>query len=493
MNDVLAFDLGGSSLRLAVVSTEGEIRAVVRKCMRIPKGRDGEFEVDPSDWWDAFVGACQDLRGKGVDLKQVGAIAGCGFTRTQVPLDKSGEAVHPAITFQDARGSRVLSEYLGKAAPDLCERYDGLSPFHPIARLLWLSTRKPEVWSQVHKVIEPKDYINFRLTGEIVSDGISQNAARSFFDAILGDAQSSGALGFDDSKLPGACSPFEEIGLVRDDLQELADLAGKPVYCGSTDTWTCVLGTGAMEPTSAYCISGTSDVSGVLMDQPHAREGLLTVKWGPGLWQLGGPSQGAATRLDWAAERFGTGSDVVSMLKSSLASAGRTPIFLPYLEGERTPYWDNDMRGAFLGLDGSQTNADFMRAVAEGINFLSRVILTRAEAATGEAARHICFAGGLSNNPLLCQLKADITDRPVFVAQHDESGLVGAACLPGNAPDHLSEISRKLMAKGTWYAPNAARRGEIDARFDAFTQATEALRPLSKSLLASANAREGTP
>ena len=364
--------------------------------------------------------------------------------------------MHPAITFQDARGARALSEYLAKAAPDLCERYDGLSPFHPIARLLWLRSRKPEVWSQVHTVLEPKDYINFRLTGEIVSDGMSQNAARSFFDAIVGDGVSSDALGFDDRILPRVFSPFDEIGFVRDDIPELADLAGKPVYCGSTDTWTCVLGTGAMTPKSAYCISGTSDVSGVLTDQPHACAGLLTVKWGPELWQLGGPSQGAATRLNWAADRFGDGGHVVSTLEASFASTGRTPIFLPYLEGERTPYWDNDMRGAFLGLDGSQTNADLMRAVAEGINFLSRVILTRAEAATGKAARHICFAGGLSNNPLLSQLKADITDRPVFVAQHNESGLVGAACLPGNSPDRLSEISQRIMAKGTWYAPSAS-------------------------------------
>ena len=278
-------------------------------------------------------------------------------------------------------------------------------------------------------------------------------------------------------------SPFDEIGRVRHDIPDLAALAGKPVLCGSTDTWVNVLGSGAMADGSAYCISGTSDVSGILTSEPASSAGLLTVRWAPDLWQVGGPSQGAVTRLNWAVKRFFPGKTVVEAVAESIPAPGSIPVFLPYLEGERTPYWDNTMRGAFIGLDGSQNSENLIRAVGEGINFLSRVVLERAEQAAGITAKHICFAGGLSNNPVLCQLKADVTNRPVFAARHKESGLVGAACLPGNSPDRLEAISAQLLTQGTWYRPGSADRAAIDDRFEIFQQATEALRPVTRGLL----------
>ena len=488
MRRVLAYDLGGSSLRVAIVSEDLRVLSSVQMPLRIPKGHDGEYEVDPNDWWTAFAAACQTLEREGADLSSVEAVSGCGFTRTQVPIDRDGQVAHPAITFQDSRGTRALADYLTKASPDLTERYDGLSPFHPIARLLWLRSRKPDTWETIRHILEPKDYINFRLTGQIVSDRISQNAARSFFDAVSGDAQSSAALGFDDEVLPEAVSPFDEIGRVRTGISDLPALAGKPVYCGSTDAWACVLGSGALTADAAYCISGTSDVSGLLAVEPVQCAGLLTVQWAPGLWQIGGPSQGAATRLNWAAARFAPGKDTIEALNASLAGRGSMPVFLPYLEGERAPYWDDNMRGAFIGVDSAHSNEDFIRSVAEGINFLSREVLHRAEAAAGRDARHICFAGGLSNNPLLCQLKANVTNRPVFVASQKESGLAGAACLPGNTPDRLPAISRQIMAAGKWFQPDPGQRGQIDARFIAFKQATDALRSVSHGLLGAAKA-----
>ena len=483
MTTVLAYDLGGSSLRVALVTEGGTVTHAVRTPMQIQKGRNGEYEADPAQWWDAFVESCLKLARDGADLASVEAIAGCGFTRTQVPLGANGEIVHPAITFQDSRGTRALADYLSNASEDLTDRYDGLSPFHPVARLLWLSTRKPRDWARVHQVLEPKDYLNYRLTGEIASDRISQTAARSFFDALAGDERSTRALGFDDGVLPGAVSPFDEIGRVRPDIPELTALAGIPVLCGSTDTWLNVLGSGALVAGSAYCISGTSDVSGILTGTPANCDGLLTVRWAPDLWQLGGPSQGAVTRLNWAIERFAPGKSVVEAVADSIPANGSIPIFLPYLEGERTPYWDSAMRGGFIGLDGTQDNASLIHAVGEGINFLSRVVLERAEAAAGTNAGHICFAGGLSNNPLLCQLKADVTNRPVFTAKHKESGLVGAACLPGNSADRLEAISAHLMSDGTWYRPETADRAAIDDRFAAFKRATEVLTPVIHGLL----------
>ena len=170
MTAALAFDLGGSSLRLAIVSASRDITQMARREMSIPRGRSGEFEVDPEDWWAEFRKGCEELEVQGADLSRVTAIVGCGFTRTQVPLGRDGDVVHPAITFQDSRGARALAEFLDRASPTLKDQVPSLSPYHPIARLLWLKKNKPETWAAVATVLEPKDYINFRLTGARCSD-----------------------------------------------------------------------------------------------------------------------------------------------------------------------------------------------------------------------------------------------------------------------------------------------------------------------------------
>jgi len=260
---------------------------------------------------------------------------------------------------------------------------------------------------------------------------------------------------------------------------DLSSLIGKPVICGSTDTWTCVLGSSGLNPGAAYNISGTSDVFGTISKRKHVTDGLMAVQWGPKQWQLGGPSQGAASRLIWAVEKFMPGSSIESALEKAFSAIGQAPIFLPFLEGERTPFWDSDLRGAFLGIEHSHCDKDFVRSVAEGINFLSRLILNKSEAASGETATHICFSGGLSNNPILCQLKADSLNRPVFVPYIKESGLIGSASMAFVTSESISEITSDLMNSGSWYQPNSNLRKFYDERFSIFEDACSTVAGLS--------------
>ncbi|WP_346895588.1 FGGY-family carbohydrate kinase [uncultured Roseibium sp.] len=480
MMNVLAYDLGGSSFRLAVINSEKTITHLVQLPLKIPMGHGGEYEADPSSWWESFLLACRTLTEKGADLSTIKAIVGCGFTRTQVPLNARGDVVHPAITFQDSRGSRALAEYLEAASPGLEGRVPNLSPYHPIARLIWLKKRKPDVWAKVTTILEPKDYINFKLTGAWATDRISIDASKSFFDAIEGDDRSTDALGISRDILPKAVSPFDTVGMVRDDVpSDLSPLVGKPVVCGSTDTWTCVLGSGGLNPGAAYNISGTSDVFGVISRQRFACKGLMTVQWGPEQWQLGGPSQGAASRLSWAVDRYMPGVTIEQAMVEAFNDNTQLPIFLPFLEGERAPFWDADLKGAFLGICQFHTGADFVRSVAEGINFLSRLVLKMAEEATREPVSHVCFSGGLSNSAILCQLKADCLNRPVFAPKIKESGLVGSASMAFLTSSSIADITAELMKDGSWYRPNPAMRDFYDERFSIFEDGCSAVAGLS--------------
>ncbi|KAJ8909144.1 hypothetical protein NDN08_005838 [Rhodosorus marinus] len=484
MKDLLAYDLGGSSLRLGVVSTSLQLKKLVRFPLSISGNEYGEYDAEPWTWWRAFERGCERLLEEGYDLGQVSAVVGCGFTRTQVPLDDQGNVVHPAITFQDSRGARALQNFLDRAPRGIRERLHNLSPYHPIARLLWFKESKPEIWRRVSKVIEPKDYLNLQLTGVVRSDQISQGPLDRFFDALKDDQSVLDAAGISASVCPEKVSPFSPVGVVKGGLSTVFDkLAGRPVLCGSIDTWTCVLGSGGLNPGVAYGISGTSDVVGVITEAPASCDGLISVQWGPNLWQLGGPCQGAASRLEWASEQFYSGQPLEDVVLKALESDEEPPIFLPYLDGERTPFWDADLRGAFVGVSVNHKARDFVRAVAEGLNFLSRVILERAEEAADIRAKHVCFSGGLANSVGLCQLKADVLNRLVFVPESRESGLIGSASVALNNSGNIRNVAEIITTtRGTWYSPNPVKHEEYNERFEVFKEATRALRDISHRL-----------
>uniref|UniRef100_A0A7S2ZM72 Glycerol kinase n=1 Tax=Rhodosorus marinus TaxID=101924 RepID=A0A7S2ZM72_9RHOD len=484
MKDLLAYDLGGSSLRLGVVSDSLQLRKLVRFPLSIAGNGYGEYDAEPCKWWRAFEQGCERLLEEGYDLRQVSAVVGCGFTRTQVPLDDQGNVVHPAITFQDSRGATALQNFLDRVPGGVRERLQNLSPYHPIARLLWLKESKPGIWRRVAKVIEPKDYLNFVLTGVVRSDQISQGPLDDFFHTLENDPCALDAAGISASICPEKISPFSPVGAVRGGLSPVFDkLVGKPVLCGSIDTWACVLGSGGLSPGVAYGISGTSDVFGVVTETPVTCDGLISVQWGSNLWQLGGPSQGAASRLEWASEQFCSRRPLEDVILKALESDEEPPIFLPYLDGERTPFWDADLRGAFVGVSVNHEARDFVRAVAEGLNFLSRVILERAEQAAGIRAKHVCFSGGLSNSVGLCQLKADILNRPVFVPESNESGLIGSASVALYNSGNISSVAEIVTtAQGTWYSPNPVTQEEYSERFEVFKETTRVLRDISHRL-----------
>lgn len=474
MQNILAFDLGGSSLKLAIVAEDGRFLGQVRKRLKIERQGEARFETDPMIWWRAFREGCAELAGMGHDFATIGAVAGCGITRTQVFLDVSGTPIRPAITFQDYRSAGTLRKMQVEDCAGASAILRALGPFDPLARLLWVQRNEPDSWKQLGRIVEPKDFLNTMLTGIAVSDTISQTPMNKLREAHGADALS--ALGIDADILPDTHSPFDRIGEVRSGLDfPLSRLTGARVHCGSLDTWACVLGSGALVPGVAYSISGTSDVFGVISETCQTAEGLLSVEWGPGLWQLGGPSQGAATCLHWATDRFFPGSTLAEALEEAFLCGRQAPLFLPYLDGERTPWWDADLRGAFLGLSATHGNADFLRGVAEGITYLSREILARAEGALGLRVDHVSFSGGLAFNRLLCQLKADVLQRPVQVPKNRETGLVGAAKI-AQTKDREESVKPEDFLH---YEPNLERRNYHEDRFSVFESASAAVRPIS--------------
>jgi len=383
---VLSCDLGSTSLRCGLVDDSGAIRRVASAPGPSPVQRSGSDEVDAGDWWGAVCAAVDRLaKAGGPELGEVTAVAVTGVTRTQIFVGRDGRALRRAITWADSRAEALMAELRGRL-PAGHPEVPGLSAFHPLARLYWLARHEPEILSATTAVLEPKDYVNARLTGRLATDPISSARLIAAAQRPPDGPSMLEALGIDPAIVPEALAPTAVVGAVQPGLPgTLGRLAGRPVVCVAHDTWASVVGLGALRDGFAYNLSGTTEVLGVLSGTPAHAEGLMSVVWGEGLLQLGGPSQNGADTLLWALELLSGRSiapQSVGAELDRLLAERRQPeplVFLPYLQGERTPYWNASLRGAFLGLNRRHRAVDCIHAVLEGVGFLNRIVLERAE------------------------------------------------------------------------------------------------------------------
>jgi xylulokinase len=489
MSIVLACDLGGTSFRAALVDDTCAIRA--QHAIGGPVSRDdsaGRSEIEPDAWWKLLIEACAGLAAEAPALfDAVEAVAICGVTRTQIFLDRGGRSLRPAMTWKDTRAD-VLAARLREALDAAHPESAGVNAFHPLARLAWLREQEPETFANLACLLEPKDYLNFRLTGRRTSDPVSM--ARLLAAAAPHDGcDLLHAAGVPAAILPAMLEPWDQVGPIQTGLPApLARLVGKPVFCASNDTWAAVVGLGAMREGYAYNISGTTEVLGVVGREPARAEGLLTVDW-RGLFQLGGPSQTGADTVSWLLSLLGRdGADVGKEIDALLSGPRQSQplLFLPYLQGERVPYWDPSLRGALIGLNRCHGPTDLAFAVLEGVACLNRVVLERAEAAIGREASEIRFGGGAAANPVWSQIKADLCGRPVVVAASREPGLLGAAIIAFTGLGRfasLAEAQVRLVSVARRFEPNPAHEAAYDALFALFHRAEKALAPISRDLV----------
>lgn len=487
MSVVLACDLGGSSFRAALVDRHGETRAEHAVAGPALDDHLDRSEVTAEAWWGLLLQAAGRLAQDEPSLfSEIEGIAICGVTRTQIFLGHDGRELRPALTWKDARAEVVATGLRGKLGthPEAAR----INAFHPLARLAWLAQAEPEHFRELVRVLEPKDYLNFRLTGRQASDPVSM--ARLVACARPdGDDSALTALGLSSSVIPTLLEPSDRVDPVRAGLPAPLDrLAGLPVFCGCNDTWAAVAGLGALRTGYAYNISGTTEVLGVLGPEDIEVEGLITVDWG-GFWHLGGPSQNGADTATWLSGLLGGEGSVGEHIERLLAGR-RHPqplLFLPYLQGERVPYWNPNLRGAFIGLNRQHGPTDLAYAVLEGVACLNRIVLERAETALGRPVDEIRFGGGAAANSVWAQIKADLCGRPVIVGNAREPGLLGAAIIAWTGLGHFASLAAAqdaLVGIARRYEPDPARKAAYDTLYALFRRSEQVLAPISADLAA---------
>jgi xylulokinase len=421
---VLCADLGTQSLRVGAVTPRGGVAAAAFAPLAVVESHPGWSAADPQVWWQALARGVAGTLDRLPARSRVRGVCLCGPTRAQVLLDRVGHPLAPAPLFRDTRAveeAAAVARHFDSSNPA-----DAITPFHPLARLAWLAQREAALFERVDTVLEPKDFLNFRLTGTCAADSVTY----SRFDALRATAPLPAWLQrCVDLLAPKRIDPWRATGEVICREAPFDRLAGLPVFAGAMDTWASAVGAGVVAHGHAYDIGGTSEAAGLIVRERVAISGLVSLRWGETVHHSGGPTQAGADCATWCHETLRIAGRLPGAVERAggLALDAHRPRFLPYLAGERTPVWRADVRGAFDGVSRAHGPDDFLWAVLEGVAMSVRDILTTAQEGTRERLAEVRVAGGAARSDAWCRIKADVLGVPVVRTTHAETGLIGAA------------------------------------------------------------------
>jgi len=481
---ILTFDLGGSSLRLALFDSTGTILDLVRQPLIMEMNPDGGCEADPELWWRAFARMAGELLTRNGEVSEIIAVCGSGMTRSQVFVDNAGNPVSRAILWPDHRAVREGEAIAEAAGPG--RYWSEFNAFHTLARVLWLKHEHPASFDRVHRVLEPKDFINYRLTGQAASDRIS--LARILRESDLEpDGVLMEKIGICPGLFPELKWPWQTIGSCRNLTDALASLNGVPVMAGAMDTWCSVAGTGVFE-NEIYNVSGTSEVTGLITTEKIWRRGLVTLPWGDDRFQVGGPSQAGGDALKWLADLFTPGDTagvaVLAGLAEETPRSADAPLFIPYLRGERAPLWDKHARGVFWNLNREHRRGDLVRAVMEGVAMANRYLLEVLLDGKSFDGR-VILSGKAASSDLWCQIKADILGLPVVRRKVAEAGLAGAFFLAMRGAGkirNLDEGYQRFTETDRIFTPDTGMAAMFDRLYPHWKKASLTLRTFHQDL-----------
>ncbi len=486
---LLGIDIGTSSCKICVISSSGEVIAEGKSEYPLNIFDGNRYEQNAEDYWQGTLAALREIEEKtpGV-LARVKAIGVIGQTSTEIFVDKNGLPIRPAIIWKDTRAAEeaeMIKRDFGE------EKLFGLLGVHvPISanwaasRLLWISRNEPETARKTYKILQPKDYINFKLSGKYFSDKwINKSVVNTYTGEV--PKEYINYLGFEPEVIPEMFAPFEAAGAVTEEIAALTGLReGTPIVAGWSDGPATMLGSGAfLKEGIAFNCTGTSEIIGISAKESLNVQGLMTLpKHITGsVAIIYGPTQSGSSSLLWYLNNVREHGDFEASVKlaENVCAGSLGLVFLPYLAGERAPIWDTEARGVFANINSSHTNADFIRAIMEGVAFSVRHCLETAEEAIGARADTIVISGGGSKIPLWNQIRADACKKRVCLTECQESSALGAVMLAAvgiGLFKNLAEASVALVRTAASFEPNPENFEAYDKNYKCYRALYKALK-----------------
>lgn len=473
---ILAHDLGTSGNKATLYSEEGEqlASATVAYPTRFFNGTWAEQE--PEDWWRAVCDSTQSLLAQAaVDPADIAVVALSGQMMGCTPVDKRGRALRPSILYCDQRATREADELLAQISMrdfyGICGHRASAS--YTLEKLMWLRAHEPDIFRQTHKTLCAKDYINSRLTGVMATDFSDASGTNAFdLNRFAWSEKLLSLAGIDGALFPDAVDSATVIGTLTAEAAEATGLAaGTPVAAGGGDGSAAGVGVGCVRPGSAYNCLGSSSWIALTVDKPIVDPEMRTMNWAhcvPGYLHPSGTMQTAGSSFKWLAEQLcdaeadaakACGGSLYARIDDAVAAVppgANGLLFLPYMLGERTPWWNSEARGAFIGLHLASTREDMMRAVMEGVAMNLGLIADIFRSHVPIEA--LTVIGGGARSGVWRQILADTCGCPVqTLTSRAEATSMGAAVIGGIACGLFKDfdVVKRFVAVDQTVAPRA--------------------------------------
>lgn len=502
---ILAIDMGTSGPKSALVSIHGEVIDFEFEATALLLFPDGGAEQDPEEWWTRIMRTAQIVLDRsGIDRDDIVAVSCSTQWSGTVAVDQDGNHLMNAIVWLDSRGGRYIKDIAdGLVKIEGYEfrklyrwiRLTGGAPGHvgkdPIGHILYLRNEHPDVYRHTYKFLEPKDYINLRLTGKFAAtyDSITlhwvtdnrdiENIA--YHDRLIEMST------IEREKLPDLIGAVDVLGPLKPDVARALGLKEDVQVIGGTPDVTCAaVGSGAVRDYEAHLYIGTSSwlTCHVPFKKTDIFHGIASLPSAiPGRYFIANEQETAGACLNFLRDNILYHKDellseaqvpdvfkIFDRLAADIPAGSDKVIFTPWLYGERTPIEDRFVRAALVNQSLNTTRAHIIRAVLEGVAFNARWLLKYVEKFAGRRLDPIHIVGGGGNSDIWCQIFADIFNRRIRqVNDPIQANARGAGFLAAVALGYIrfEDIPDLIQIKKT-YQPNPENRGIYDTLYREF-------------------------
>ena len=487
----IGVDLGTSATKLLLMDEQGVIHKIVSRSYPLSMPRPGWSEQDPEAWIEAAFSGIRELT-EGIDRREVKGIAAAGQMHGLVALDARDRVLCPAILWNDGRTGEETDWLNREIGEDFLAKHTGNIAFAGFTapKLLWMKKQEPELFRQISKIMLPKDYLTYRLTGVHATD-CSDASGTLLFDVArrTWSEEMLEVCSLRKSQMARVFESYEIVGTLKADVAQALGLSPDvKVAAGAGDNAAAAVGTGTVGKGKCNISLGTSGTLFLSDDRyvepmNHALHAFCHADGG---WHLLGCELSAASCLSWWADL--TGHEDLSAEQAAIdpQKLGRNRVFfLPYLMGERTPHNDAEAAGAFIGMRMDSTRADMTQAVLEGVAFGLRDGLEIARKA-GMTVTSSGLAGGGAKSPLWRSIAANTLDLELMVPETEQGPGLGGAILAavgcGVFRDVQAAVEALVKPSVERTMPDKALTALYDERYAVFASLYPALKAPFKAL-----------
>ena len=473
----IGIDLGTSAVKLLLMDETGDVKKIVSKEYPLSFPNPGWAEQNPYDWFTRSMEGMKELT-KDCDKSQIAGISFGGQMHGLVILDENDEVIRPAILWNDGRTVEETNDVNEKIGKSKLSEYTGNIAFAGFTapKLLWLKKHEPENFNRIQKIMLPKDYLAYRLSGVHATD--YSDASGMLLLDVKNKCWSVDMMRICDvrkEQLPKLFESFDTIGTLRKEIaREVGFSEGCQIVAGAGDNAAAAIGTGTVGEGKCNISLGTSGTIFITNKQfgVDRNNALHSFDHADGTYHLMGCMLSAASCNKWWMDEIIGTKDYAGEQKDITGLGENHVFFLPYLMGERSPHNDPNARGTFIGLTMDTTRADMTQAVLEGVAFALRDSFEVAKS-LGIPIERTKICGGGAKSPLWKKIVANILNVKVDILENEEGPSMGGAMLAAVACgeyENVEEAAKAIVRVVDTIEPDPALAAKYEERYQKFKE-----------------------